>query len=306
LAEAIDAWWRMDAQGRVIPGGSLARRRTAAFASVRIGTGDASVENSALGTGSPNDPSTGAAPSATLPGFQRAGISRNDGGLPSADGELSHPILTARNAAVTREDDAPVWSGADFTLAAGGRYLVSGPNGAGKTTLLRSMAGFRPLSAGEVKIFGKPPRPGELRGRVGLLHQNPARQLFEETVRDEVAFSLRRFGQDRDAGEHVAAALIRCGIEKLANHSPHTLSFGQKHLVALASLFAWAPPLLLLDDPFAGLDPEMTGMVASALDRLNRERGTTIVWTAHRPDRLAGWADAGLHVENGRIVPATG
>jgi energy-coupling factor transport system ATP-binding protein len=139
-----------------------------------------------------------------------------------------------------------------------------------------------------------------------LLHQNPARQLFEETVRDEVAFSLRRFGQDRDAGEHVAAALIRCGIEKLANHSPHTLSFGQKHLVALASLFAWAPPLLLLDDPFAGLDPEMTGMVASALDRLNRERGTTIVWTAHRPDRLAGWADAGLQVENGRIVPTTG
>lgn len=306
LAEVIDDWWRMDGRGRVIPSGPLARRRTAAFASAWTGTGEAPAGNSSLGTGRPKSPSTGAEPSETRPGWQREGISRNPGSIPSAGAEPSTPMVTARNAAVTGEDDAPVWSGADFSIERGGRYLISGPNGAGKTTLLRAMVGFRPLSAGEVKIFGKPPRPSDLRGRVGLLHQNPARQLFEETVRDEVAFSLRRFGRDRETGERVAAALVRCGIEDLADHSPHTLSFGQKHLVALASLLAWAPPLLLLDDPFAGLDAEMTGMVASALDRLNRERGTTIVWTAHRPDRLAGWADAGLHVENGRIVPAAG
>jgi energy-coupling factor transport system ATP-binding protein len=318
LAEVIDGWWRMDAQGRVIPSGPLGRRRTAAFASVRTGTGNFAAGNSGLATGSSTDPQIdqftdspknwkiAVKSSVSAPGSRRKENSGKDGNLPSAGGESSPPILTARDAAVAGEDDAPVWSGADFSIERGGRYLVSGPNGAGKTTLLRAMVGFRPLSAGELRIFGARPRPADLRGRVGLLHQNPARQLFEETVRGELAFSLCRFGGEEESGERVAAALDHCGIRDLADHSPHTLSFGQKHLVALATLLAWAPPLLLLDDPFAGLDPEMTGRVASALDRLNRERGTTIVWTAHRPDRLAGWADAGLQVENGRIVPTTG
>lgn len=212
-------------------------------------------------------------------------------------------LLTAREAAANGEEGGPIWSNATFSLAPGGRYLVSGPNGAGKTTLLRTLVGFHPLSAGEVRVFDDPPRPARLRGRVGLLYQNPARQLFEDTVADEVAFSLRRLGRERDAADRAFAALAGCGIPHLADHSPHTLSFGQKHLVVLATLMAWRPELLLLDDPFAGLDPEMTGLVLAELDRLNRTARTTLVWTAHRPERMAGWADAGLRIGEGRIVP---
>ena len=180
---------------------------------------------------------------------------------------------------------------------------VCGPNGAGKTTLLRCLAGFVKPLRGEVRIFGEPPDPERLRGRVGCLFQNPSKQLFENTVFDEVAFTLRRLGASGkalDAG--VEAALARCGIADLAGRSPHKLSFGQRHQVALASILAPEPEVLLLDDPFAGLDRGRCAAVLDLMYGLSENRRCTVVWTAHSPSALPDWEHTVLRVQGGSVV----
>ena len=157
---------------------------------------------------------------------------------------------------------------------------VCGRNGAGKTTLLRCLTGFVRPTRGEVRILGAEPRPEALRGRVGCLFQETGRQLFENTVVEEVAFTLKRLGME-GWEERVRETLVRCGIEGLADSSPHKLSYGQKHLVALACVLAPGPELLLLDDPFAGLDAERRGRVLGLIEAASEERGTAVVWSTH-------------------------
>lgn len=100
----------------------------------------------------------------------------------------------------------------------------------------------------------------------------------------------------------VEEALCRCGISELSGLSPHKLSYGQKHLVALSSLLVYRPQLLLLDDPFAGLDHEKTQLVMEILFDLSEKEGTTIIWTSHHPDLLSDWAHFALYAQGGQIV----
>jgi len=146
--------------------------------------------------------------------------------------------------------------------------------------LLRCLTGFVRSTRGEVRIFGAEPRPEALRGRVGCLFQDPGRQLFENTVAEEVAFTPKRLGMD-DWEERVAETLALCGIEALADRSPHKLSYGQKHLVALACVLAPGPELLLLDDPFAGLDAGRMARVLGLIEAASGERGTAVIWSTH-------------------------
>jgi len=198
----------------------------------------------------------------------------------------------------------PVLSDLSFSLGRGQRAAVCGPNGAGKTTLLRCLTGFVRPTRGRIRIFGEEPRPVKLRERVGCLFQNPAKQLFENTVFAEVAFSLKRLGV---TGEGLAArgaeALALCDIEDLADCSPHKLSYGQKHLVALASVLAPDPDLLLLDDPFAGLDAARIEAVLRLISNLSEERGTAVLWTVHDPRSLPKGVDFTLHLQGGKDVP---
>lgn len=225
-----------------------------------------------------------------------------------------------------------LWTDLSFAVSQGERVAICGPNGAGKTTLLRCLTGFvRPLR-GEIRICGTEPRPEVLRGHVGCLFQNPAKQLFESTVREEVAFSLKALPKDRstvsvanrcsvslknrtnyfwtrneplsavdgERDKRVWQTLSLCGIETLADHSPHKLSYGQKHLVALASVLAHEPDLLLLDDPFAGLDPQRTRAVLELLLALSEEQGTTIVLTTHDPRTVPDWVDRVVRLDGER------
>jgi energy-coupling factor transporter ATP-binding protein EcfA2 len=185
----------------------------------------------------------------------------------------------------------------------GERLHLFGGNGAGKSSLLRCLAGLERPTAGSVEIAGLiDPRPGQLPGKVGLLFQNPARQLFAETVYEEVAFSLRRLGRSRSETEScVAEALALCGIAHLADRTPLTLSFGEQHRVALAAVLAPRPSVLLLDEPFAGLDFPQRLSLLEILGEMPGVYGTTILIASHDelPDQR--WADRTLQLSGGHL-----
>jgi energy-coupling factor transport system ATP-binding protein len=218
-------------------------------------------------------------------------------------GATDREVVSARKLTVSGADGAPILSDLFLKVAKGQRVTVYGANGTGKTTLLRCLAGFVQASAGDVMIFGKKPVPGNLRGKVGCLFQNPQQQLFENTVYDEVAFPLKRFGKKGSVmASKVDATLNMCEIGDLAGFSPHKLSYGQKHLVALASVLAADPELLLLDDPFAGLDQSRCELILKLLSRLNQEKGLTVIWACHHPQMFSGWADLEFLMKRGKIV----
>jgi energy-coupling factor transport system ATP-binding protein len=221
---------------------------------------------------------------------------------PAADLAAAPVLLAVRDLTFADHGEVPVWSDVSFEIKRGQCVAVTGMNGTGKTTLLRVLAGFLKPGSGSIRIFGSEPEPALLRRRLGCLFQNPHKQIFENTVREEIAFPLKRLGCPAgDRAARIEETLRLCGIEHLIDASPHKLSYGQKHLVALASVLAPAPDMLFLDDPFAGLDDARQQDVVDVLAKWNRERGITLVITSHDPGQVPALADGHLHIEGGHI-----
>lgn len=197
------------------------------------------------------------------------------------------------------DETGSVWSDVSFKVYPGEMVAVCGKNGSGKTTLMRCLMGAVTPQSGEIGIFGETPVPKNLRGRVGCLFQNPSRQLFEDIVFREVAFQVRRSG-NRQWKETADAALNRCGIKHLEAVSPHKLSYGQQHLVAMAMVIASEPEILLLDDPFTGLDPEISEKIFRLLDWLREQNNTAVIVTTHHPEDGLLY-DRRLMIREGRI-----
>jgi len=208
-------------------------------------------------------------------------------------------LFHAKGLSVSCDGQQPLWTADDFSWSQGQQVLVVGGNGCGKSTLLRCVCGFLAPLAGEVRLFGQQPQPKTLRGRVGWLLQNPQRQLCENTVYDELALSHRLAGGCRkERDERVKTTLIMCGLDHLEQRSAHKLSYGQKHLVALASLLVNTPQVLLLDDPFAGLDSYYQHRVQQLLHQQSREAGTLVVRTSHHQSSVTDQVDQ-LHTISG-------
>ncbi len=157
----------------------------------------------------------------------------------------------------------------DFVIRAGQAIALTGPNGSGKSTFFAALTGLGPEIDGALRWFGRLDYPvRDLVGRVGFLAQNPERQFFNETVRQEVAFTLER--RSRPADEAAAAVdtwLERLGLAGVAERRPQELSFGQKRLLGLAMILAPEPELLVLDEPFTGLDRGWRDYLKTALNR---------------------------------------
>lgn len=220
----------------------------------------------------------------------------------SVDG-LAQPLLEIERLLLLNEQKERVFNDLALRFFPGQQILIYGRNGAGKSTLLKCMAGLIRPQAGHIEMDGVGrPRPDRVLGKMGLLFQNPERQLFEDTVWDEVGFSLKRMGLSTDEIQaRVTDALDTFEVAHLKGQSPLTLSFGEQHRVALASIVAPQPDILMLDEPFSGLDFFRRKRILRNLSRLRRQWKTTVVIASHEflPDNE--WAHRTLLLKEGRI-----
>ncbi|MCM0080446.1 energy-coupling factor ABC transporter ATP-binding protein [Geomonas sp. Red32] len=218
------------------------------------------------------------------------------------------PVLTVRGLHLGYPETGAVLNGVDLTVGEGERVHLLGDNGAGKSTLFRALCGLARPDLGTVELAGiGKPVPERLAGKVGVLFQNPTRQLFAESVQEEVSFTLKREGRPlREIDGLVAEALAHCRIAHLAGRTPLTLSFGEQHRVALASVLAGRPRLLLLDEPFAGLDMAQRGELLEILGELPARFGTSVLIASHDRLPVPGWADRELILKDGRVTDARG
>ena len=198
-------------------------------------------------------------------------------------------------------------------IPAGQFCAVIGPNKAGKSTLAYLLAGFIPhfyhgRLSGKVSISGKvieQTPPGELAQLVGLVFQNPFNQITgtKFTVREEIAFGMENLGIPREEmQERAEAVLDLLGINSLADRPPLSLSGGQMQRVAIASILAMQPQLLILDEPTSQLDPIGSREVFSALRSIMENLSMTVVMIEHKLEWIAEFADRVIALADGKLV----
>jgi cobalt/nickel transport system ATP-binding protein len=192
--------------------------------------------------------------------------------------------------------------GIDLTVAAGERIAVLGPNGAGKTTLVLTLNGILAPQAGTVTVGDLPvvkENLREIRRRVGIVFQDPDDQLFMPTVREDVAFGPANLGLRGDALDAaVDDALATVGMSDAADRSPHHLSFGERRRVALATVLAMHPDVLVLDEPSSNLDPVARRELAEIVLRLD----VTVVLVTHDLPYALQLCDRAVVLDEGRLV----
>ena len=197
-------------------------------------------------------------------------------------------------------------SGVDLDIAPGERVLVLGPSGSGKSTLMGGLAGLlggaeEGEATGTLTVDGV--APVQARGRVGLLMQDPEAQVVLARVGDDVAFGMENLGVPREEiWPRVEESLGAVGLDAPLDHSTTELSGGQKQRLALASILAMGPGLLLLDEPTANLDPSGIAEVRAAVEAVVERTGATMVVVEHRVDVWAPLVDRVIVVADGRIA----
>jgi iron(III) transport system ATP-binding protein len=201
-------------------------------------------------------------------------------------------------------DARPVLEDLSFRLEAGQIGCLLGPSGCGKTTVLRCIAGFEPVTRGEIVLHGETmSRPGRTvaaeRRHIGMVFQDYA--LFPHlTVLRNIAFGLRALTAD-ERGVRVAELLEIVGLNAVAARYPHELSGGQQQRVALARALAPRPELLLLDEPFSNLDVEMRERLSVEVREILKQQRTTAILVTHDQNEAFNIADEIGLMSNGRI-----
>lgn len=210
--------------------------------------------------------------------------------------------LAVEDLAFTYPDGRPALEGVSFTVERGARVAVLGPNGAGKTTLVLHLNGVLRPSRGRVLVGGlelAPDTLAEVRRRVGLVFQDPDDQLFMPTVREDVAFGPANLGlRGAELDARVAAALDAVGMADQADRPPHHLSFGQRRRVAVATVLAMDPEILVCDEPTSNLDPASRRELADILRRLPH----TVLLVTHDLPYALELCPRSLVMNEGRIV----
>lgn len=201
---------------------------------------------------------------------------------------VGDPLIRLEGVTFAYRAGEPVFAGLDLELRAGERLGMVGPNGCGKTTCLHVIVGLLLPQAGSVWAFGRL-RARErdfpdVRARAGLVFQNPDDQLFCPTVLEDVAFGPLNLGRSRDEARRLAArSLAMVGLSGVEERITYRLSGGEKRLVALATVLAMEPQVLLLDEPTGGLDDASCERVSRVLAELPQ----AMIVVSHQRDFLA-------------------
>ncbi len=195
--------------------------------------------------------------------------------------------------------------GISLTINDGEFVAIMGENGAGKTTLVKHFNGLLKPTKGRVLVNGVDTRDvsvAALSRKVGFVFQNPDHQLFSETVKEEIAFALKNFGFSREVIERrVAWALNLLGLTQYEKTSPFMLSGGERKRVALASVLAWDPEILILDEPTIGQDYRQKENLRQFILQM-KAQGKTIVVVTHDVEFVAECNPRVLLMRGGKIV----
>lgn len=194
---------------------------------------------------------------------------------------MSTPVLEVSGLAYAYPDGHQALFGVDLHVHRGERVALLGPNGAGKTTLVLHLNGILSAGAGTVAVSGLPvlkAHLSEIRRRVGIVFQDPDDQLFSATVRQDVAFGPANLGiRGAELDHRVLTALDQVGMADFVDRPPHHLSFGQRRRVAVATVLAMQPEILVLDEPSSNLDPASRRELADILRSLD----VTVLMVTH-------------------------
>lgn len=195
--------------------------------------------------------------------------------------------------------------GVNLSIRAGEFVGVIGQNGSGKTTLVKHFNGLLKPTRGVLKVLGVDTRTqgvAKLAKLAGYVFQNPDHQIFCNTVREEIAFGPRNTGMPPSEIESsVRHVMELLDLQELENRHPFRLSRGQRQRLAIASILAMRPRILILDEPTGGQDRQQVGRLIATLTRLNAE-GHTIVLVTHDLELLAECTDRALVMFQGEIL----
>jgi len=216
-------------------------------------------------------------------------------------------ILETKNLSFAYKGGEMVLKDVSVKIPAGRKIAFIGPNGAGKSTLFMHFNGILKQAEGEVEYDSKKvehSRKGllELRKEVTFVTQNPDDQIFNVIVEDDVAFGP--FNLDLPIDEirrRVDSALSMVGMQSERSRPIHHLSFGQKKRVAVASALAMHPKVLIMDEPTAGLDPEMVYRLYEIADEVNMN-GSTVIISTHDIETAYSWADVVVVLVDGEVL----
>jgi len=213
----------------------------------------------------------------------------------------ARPVIEVRDFHPTYPDGHEALRGISLSVGEGEKVALVGPNGAGKSTLLLALMGLL-KGKGILRLFGEELREDNarrLRGRIGLVFQDPDDQLFSPTVFDDVAYGPLYAGlPEPEIRQRVARALRQVGLEGFEGRLSHHLSMGEKKQAAIATVLAMQPEVLLLVEPSAGLDPQARRRLIEVLQNLPQ----TMIVATHDLERVETLLPCTIVLDGGKVV----
>lgn len=217
-------------------------------------------------------------------------------------------VIEAQDVSYTYDGNSEkALDGLSLKISRGAKVAFMGGNGSGKSTFFLCLNGIRRPDGGTIYIDGKPveyTRKGllDVRGKVGIVFQEPDSQLFSASVYEEISFGILNLGADEDtARREVERVIEELEIAPFQDRPAHALSGGQKKQVAIADILVMHPEVMILDEPAAALDPKHTKKVQGIVDRLSG-KGITVLMATHDIDYAYAWADEIVLMHEGKVI----